>query len=625
MPTGADILITQTDMNKTLTTIIALLLSWTPMTANEIVELDFSRLGFSDQQKLATYTKDGVTITGHNGSRTSEPEYYARYGGMVFYGTNYMELSCQGKAIEKIEFTSHSLLPLEQDKIFADAGAIDLDRQGAGAWTNNRPLTQLTITPRATFDNGCCITAMRIHLTDAPAETVTAATPSISPAGGQIFDDTSIAISTDTPGAMIIYTTDGTMPRKGESGTQDYTAPFRIDRSCIVKAVALKDGLEPSSIGGRGFSVPVVKKSIAELLDDAEEGVYYTLATDLTVTYTLGSTCWIKDDTGALSLFGDAITNKRPTNGSILTSVTGRFNLSNLTPELEFINEARLTPIPGDPCAPLELKATEISREHVNHYIVVRNAKVVKTDTYDYKLTDESGTINLRNNYRIAIDQSLLDNAVDVELFPAHYNSELRYYIARITDPNAVPVEPEPDPEPDLPHDGLFDITAWTVSEAKSLGVENFTSNTWVKGYIVGTYPHEMNMFLDPTLGLADATDHGLALADTPDCDDPSACLKVINIQGKVKSDLNLKSNPAMMGRYVALRGMLGSNYATLMMPDDYTFFKPAGIGNVDRDNLDKEARYYTLQGIEVNADRLESGRIYISVCGGKATKIMVR
>lgn len=63
-------------------------------------------------------------------------------------------------------------------------------------------------------------------------------------------DETTVTITTSTEGASIRYTIDGTQPSI-EHGTL-YTAPFKPKKSCVVKAIAYKDG-ESSLVKSKEF------------------------------------------------------------------------------------------------------------------------------------------------------------------------------------------------------------------------------------------------------------------------------------------------------------------------------------------------------------------------------------
>lgn len=598
---------------------------------DEVLTLDFSQQGYGKNQVMSEIQLGDVTITPYKGSRTQLPDYYPAYSAMAFYGTNYMTLTCATKSISRIEFTTFNLLPFEQHRVLAEDGIVTVKSATEAEWTNNRSVNTLTIRPKFnSMIEGVCIQSMKIHLTDRQASAATAATPVISPTDAQIYKNTNITITSATPGATIYYTTDGSTPQPGSASTSVYNGAIHLQKTSIVKAIAVADGMQESNIGARGFEIPIELSSIAELLANAIDGVSYTLNSNMTVTYNLGATCWIKDDTGVIKLFGDAITNKKPQSGSTFSTITGVFNLDRKTPELEFIQSESFNPVPGtEPVAPKEMKATEISAANINEYIIVKNVTLKQTeyDTNNYYITDESGTAVIRNNYHIDIKSAYLGKEVDVYLFPAFYNTTLRLYPVYIYDPDYQ--EPEPEPEPELPGNGSY-ARPYTVTEASTAqDTETFEQNIWVQGYIVGTFPNPfIGSYGTPTFGVENASDQTLILADSPDCTDFDKCMKLCYISGNVKADLNLKSNPAMLGEYVAVCGIMSSYYMSLQNSSIYELRTPpasTGITDVTADESDQPAQYYNLQGQPVDAGNLRQGQIYIRRAGDKATKILVR
>ncbi|MBQ7901779.1 MAG: chitobiase/beta-hexosaminidase C-terminal domain-containing protein, partial [Clostridia bacterium] len=74
-------------------------------------------------------------------------------------------------------------------------------------------------------------------------ETVKA--PTASYAGGKVPYETRIVLSTQTDGADIYYTTDGSEPTVNSS---KYTQPIILTNDTILKAMAVKDGMTSSSV-----------------------------------------------------------------------------------------------------------------------------------------------------------------------------------------------------------------------------------------------------------------------------------------------------------------------------------------------------------------------------------------
>ena len=77
--------------------------------------------------------------------------------------------------------------------------------------------------------------------------------PSISPNGGSAAASQLVTLVTETPGASIRYTLDGSTP-SATVGTL-YTAPFTLTASAVVKAIACKDGMYDSPLSTAQFVV----------------------------------------------------------------------------------------------------------------------------------------------------------------------------------------------------------------------------------------------------------------------------------------------------------------------------------------------------------------------------------
>jgi hypothetical protein len=115
--------------------------------------------------------------------------------------------------------------------------------------------------------------------------TTTAATPSISPNGGAFHDSMLVNLATETDGATIYYTTDGSTP--GTDSTA-YTEPFGLTADTTVKAIATAAGYLDSEVATAEFKrittaklkqslMICVKKDSAGNYQDADvEGSWYT-------------------------------------------------------------------------------------------------------------------------------------------------------------------------------------------------------------------------------------------------------------------------------------------------------------------------------------------------------------
>ena len=84
--------------------------------------------------------------------------------------------------------------------------------------------------------------------------TIAVNTPTITPNGGTFTDSTTVTLQTSTAGASIYYTTDGTNPTQS---SKQYTAPFTLTATSLVKAEAFKSSMTPSSLASAWFTKSV--------------------------------------------------------------------------------------------------------------------------------------------------------------------------------------------------------------------------------------------------------------------------------------------------------------------------------------------------------------------------------
>lgn len=86
-------------------------------------------------------------------------------------------------------------------------------------------------------------------------ETVTkAATPAASPAAGEVAANTEVQLTCSTNGAVIHYTLDGSTPNE-LSPIFDPDKPIVVTASVTVKAVAVAEGYDPSSLLTAAYTV----------------------------------------------------------------------------------------------------------------------------------------------------------------------------------------------------------------------------------------------------------------------------------------------------------------------------------------------------------------------------------
>jgi hypothetical protein len=93
------------------------------------------------------------------------------------------------------------------------------------------------------------------------AVTEQVATPTFDPAGGEYNEAQDVTISTSTEDATIYYTTDGSDP---DDGSTEYTGAITVDEDMTIKAIAYKDGMDPSDIAEAEYTIVTGLDDVSE-------------------------------------------------------------------------------------------------------------------------------------------------------------------------------------------------------------------------------------------------------------------------------------------------------------------------------------------------------------------------
>jgi len=80
----------------------------------------------------------------------------------------------------------------------------------------------------------------------------TAVAPVADPVAGAVAADSTVALSTTTPGATIRYTLDGSTPN---STSTVYDGPIAIPAALTIKAIAYKSGMNPSTMLTAAYTI----------------------------------------------------------------------------------------------------------------------------------------------------------------------------------------------------------------------------------------------------------------------------------------------------------------------------------------------------------------------------------
>ncbi|GHV29104.1 hypothetical protein AGMMS4952_14250 [Spirochaetia bacterium] len=126
----------------------------------------------------------------------------------------------------------------------------------------------------------------------------TVATPTASPAAGDINPAQAISLTTDTDGAVIYYTTNGAKP---SANSEAYTAPFTLTLPGRVRAIAVKAGWNNSAIlsarytAATSLPVAVTARNLNSLVTAPVKGLA-PVTTAIDQTQYTGTIVWKESD-----------------------------------------------------------------------------------------------------------------------------------------------------------------------------------------------------------------------------------------------------------------------------------------------------------------------------------------
>jgi len=115
-----------------------------------------------------------------------------------------------------------------------------------------------------------------------------AATPEFAPVAGTYSSALSVTISSDTTGATIYYTTNGTTPT---TGSTLYTGAITVSATETVQAIATASGYAQSNVGSAAYTIsgPLTITTISPL-PNANNGTAYTATSPLVTMSASGGT-----------------------------------------------------------------------------------------------------------------------------------------------------------------------------------------------------------------------------------------------------------------------------------------------------------------------------------------------
>ena len=224
------------------------------------------------------------------------------------------------------------------------------------------------------------------------------ANPTFSPVAGSYISAQTVSISCATEGATIYYTLDGSVPTPNSAV---YEAPFTVDATTTVKAVAAKDGMNDSEVASITYTI-ITPMSIAAAR--VLENNQYALVQGV-VTFIDGRNIYVQDSTAGIDLYLNS--NTVPNNLALGDMVKGygKKAVYNGLVELTGINGGdanQFVVLSSSNPLPVAVKTiAEILADH-NGDKMLQSTRVQIVDA-------TVGTINTGNNTPITQDGSTLN------------------------------------------------------------------------------------------------------------------------------------------------------------------------------------------------------------------------
>jgi hypothetical protein len=161
--------------------------------------------------------------------------------------------------------------------------------------------------------------------------------PTASPAGGTYNSNQSVTLSTTTSGAMIHYTTDGSTPT---SSSATYSSPLSISGATTLKAIAVKSGMNDSSVMTEAYNVQVTTNTPTLTYSTSKK-------VKRNITFTFKNLTLIKKKYVKVRLNGRKVTvaKVRISGNDSLVTVTlkyGKWSTGNYTLVMSYKNQIKI-------------------------------------------------------------------------------------------------------------------------------------------------------------------------------------------------------------------------------------------------------------------------------------------
>ena len=152
--------------------------------------------------------------------------------------------------------------------------------------------------------------------TFSPIATEQVKAPEFSPVAGSYDSAQSVTISTETTGATIYYTTDGTAPT---TSSTKYTGAISVGETTTIKAIAMKAGLENSAVASATYTIkPTLTGAYSDWIPKSTDNA--AALADKVVKFSIYNWYIIEDDSTAIDAGSVTLLAKDPLTTSKFTN-----------------------------------------------------------------------------------------------------------------------------------------------------------------------------------------------------------------------------------------------------------------------------------------------------------------
>ena len=242
------------------------------------------------------------------------------------------------------------------------------------------------------------------------------AAPVFSPAAGTYYDPIQVSITSQTQGAKIYYTTNGSTPT---TGSTQYTAPFTLSANTTVKAISTKDG-ETSDVVEAVYEFATAKSvnNLADYAAQADETVV-KFKNPVNAIAQHGRYLYVMDNSGFGLFYGDA--GQTYGKGDVIPAgfvgtkktYSGEPELANPTGFQASTRTVELTPE--------SITTANVDHDHWAHYVYFASATI---DPDAKTLTDAVGTAPVYFSMGVTANQIIADAEYEVWAVIGSYQPE---------------------------------------------------------------------------------------------------------------------------------------------------------------------------------------------------------